>query len=120
MRQPEHKPLTYDDFARFPPDGRRYELIDGELHMSPAPSWWHERITTRMVGQFDRYLEPRGLAGGLFTAPVDDFFANGTVVEPDLIYGNPECREVFRDPRFLTGAPDLLVEILAPSPRDYH
>ena len=111
--------LTYDDLAQFPADGRRYEIIEGELYMAPAPGWWHERFTTRLVRNFIGYLEPRGLLDGLFTAPVDVWFADGTVVEPDLVYVDPRRQEVFADRRYLTGAPDLLVEILSPSSRAY-
>jgi hypothetical protein len=37
--------LTYDDFVRFPEDGKRHELIDGEHHVTPSPNTRHQRIS---------------------------------------------------------------------------
>jgi Uma2 family endonuclease len=42
--------LTYDDFLKLPDDGKRYEIIDGELHVSPAPTFRHQRVAARARG----------------------------------------------------------------------
>ena len=43
------RPLTVDDLARIPDDGRRYELVDGRLDVSPAPSPIHSTVDTRLT-----------------------------------------------------------------------
>ena len=39
--------LTYEDYAALPDDGKRYELIDGELYATPSPTTWHQIIGNR-------------------------------------------------------------------------
>ena len=46
---PQSRPLTADDIAVLPDDGHRYELIDGTLIVTPAPSWRHQRAVVRLV-----------------------------------------------------------------------
>ena len=38
------KPFTYDDYLALPDDGKRYEVIEGDLSMTPAPSPKHQDI----------------------------------------------------------------------------
>ena len=42
--------LTYDDFALFPDDGKRHELIDGEHFVTPSPNVRHQRIAMTLSG----------------------------------------------------------------------
>ena len=49
--------LTYDDFVRFPDDGKRHELIDGEHYVTPSPNTRHQRISTRFVVLIGSWLE---------------------------------------------------------------
>lgn len=40
---------TYDEFARLPDDGNRYEIIAGELFATQTPTLTHQRIVTRLL-----------------------------------------------------------------------
>ena len=111
--------LTYEEFAQLPDDGKRHEIIEGEHFVLPAPSLWHQKIVTRLVLLIHAYLRQHNLGDDLYTGPVDVRFENDTVVEPDLVYVGPSRRSIVTDPRFIAGAPDLIVEILSPSNRDY-
>ncbi|MBI2217181.1 MAG: Uma2 family endonuclease [Candidatus Rokubacteria bacterium] len=76
--------LDYSDLAHTPDDGLRYEIIEGELHVTPAPSPIHQRVSRRLQRTFEDYFHPRGL-GEVFNAPVDVVLTWHDVVEPDLI-----------------------------------
>lgn len=103
--------LTYEDYVEFLPDGHRYEIIDGELYMTPAPSPLHQRASKRLQRRLEAYFEDTGL-GEVFDAPIDVIFSRHDVVQPDLV--------VVTDPaqisgRAIEGAPFLIVEVLSPT-----
>ena len=54
--------LDYDDYAAIPPDRNRYEILDGELYVTPAPSPLHQRVSKRLQRQLEAYFEARALA----------------------------------------------------------
>ena len=106
--------LDYEDLAHAPDDGKQYELLDGDLFVTPAPSPFHQRASKRLLRQLERYFEERGL-GEVFNAPVDVILTPRDVVEPDIV--------VVTDPaqvskRGIEGAPTIVVEILSPSTAD--
>ena len=76
--------LDYADYAAIPPDGQRYEILDGDLSVTPAPSPWHQRASKRLQRQLEAYFEARGL-GEVFDAPIDLILTNQDVVQPDLL-----------------------------------
>jgi Uma2 family endonuclease len=104
--------LTYEDYAALPDDGRRYELLDGELSVTPAPGSAHQIILANLFRIVDAHVRARDLGLVLF-APLDVILAETTVVEPDLVYlDQAGRRRVSR--RGVEGAPVLLVEVLSP------
>jgi Uma2 family endonuclease len=105
--------LTYDDFLKLPDDGMRYEIIDGELYVSPAPSTKHQRVTTRLTSTLDVHTRTNRL-GEVFVAPFDVVLANDAIVEPDLVYISRARRHIVTDPN-VKGAPDLVIEVISPS-----
>jgi Uma2 family endonuclease len=105
--------LTYDDFARLPDDGKRYELHEGELSVTPAPSPRHQLV----IGNLHLLLAPHVRASGrgqVFLSPFDCIMTNITVVEPDLVYVD-EVRLRLLSERALEGSPTLAIEVLSPS-----
>jgi Uma2 family endonuclease len=91
-----------------PDDGHRYELVDGSLLVTPAPSLLHQRV----VGNL--YLALRaGCPADLevFVAPVDVVLGPHTVMQPDVLVG----RRADLTERNLPAAPVLAVEVLSPS-----
>src|SRR5437867_8526242 len=107
--------LDYEDYARIPPDRNRYELLEGELYVTPAPSPLHQRVSKRLQRLLEAYFETGGL-GEVFNAPIDLILTRQDVVQPDLV--------VVTDPtqvsaRGIEGAPALVVEVLSPSTRDH-
>ena len=111
--------FTYRDYEALPNDGRRYEIHDGDLCATPAPSLEHQIISARLFTHLSRYLEPRR-AGLLLYAPLDVILADRpdetTIVQPDIIYIAPD-RMTVTSARGLEAAPSLAIEILSPSTR---
>lgn len=101
---------TRADLDRMPDDGNRYELLEGEIVMSPAPSFDHQR----MSGALHVALHLARLEGlVVLAAPFDVQLEELSVVEPDLLVVERDRPEQ----RGLTGAPLLVVEILSTSSR---
>jgi len=99
--------FTVDDLDRMPDDGRRYELVDGVLMVSPAPSLPHQEVLAELVVQL-RQACPRGLSA----VPGPDVrMSDDTELIPDLvvIYKNQLAG------RRVTQPPLLAVEIQSPS-----
>jgi len=112
---PEHVKLTVEDFEQFPDDGRRHELIDGEHHVTPAPSTRHQRILIQLVSHLAPFVRERDL-GEVFAAPYDVLLSDTDVVEPDLLFLSKERSDLLTE-KNLRGAPDLVVEILSEGTR---
>jgi Uma2 family endonuclease len=111
-----HGLLTVGDYMRLD-DGRRYELIDGELRdMTPAPAPRHQAILMELTLVVTPWVRERGL-GEVYFAPFDVVLGPRTVVQPDLVFIS-RGRDIVDD-RNCKGAPDLVVEILSPSSRPY-
>ena len=104
--------LTYEDYCAAPPD-TRYELLDGELIMVPAPNTKHQRLNRELTTRLDRFINDQA-AGELFYAPFDVVLSDTDVVQPDLLSVSRE-REHMITTENMRGAPDLVVEILSPS-----
>lgn len=105
--------FTYDDY-RNTPDDSRYELLDGELVMAPAPSLRHQRIDTRLSSSLHTFVKERRL-GEVFCPPCDVMLSDTDVVQPDLIFVSRERGGILLEGDAVRGAPDLVVEILSPS-----
>ncbi len=73
--------LTYEDYCLLPNDGKRYEIIEGELFVTPSPITAHQRIVTRLASYLLTYVEEHNL-GAVFVAPFDVVFSRFDVVEP--------------------------------------
>ncbi|MGN6104795.1 MAG: Uma2 family endonuclease [Kofleriaceae bacterium] len=109
------KVWTYDDLVALgdPAHGERYEIFDGELVVSPAPSLWHQEVLKRLFLRFHAELEATRLARVYF-APLDVILSPTRVVEPDLLIVRTERQHILAN-RGVTAAPDLVVEIVSPS-----
>jgi Uma2 family endonuclease len=102
--------LTRADLDAMPDDGRRYELIDGAIFVTPAPIPAHQIISGNLYALL-RAACPADLR--VLYAPVDVVLADDTVVEPDLVV----ARRSDFGPKDLPVPPALAVEILSPSTR---
>ena len=106
-------PTTWEDVLRMPDDGNRYEFIGGRLYMTPAPVIRHHDVSHRLESALRRTLERTG-HGRVFDAPVlVEFPGTGDRVQPDIFFVSNARRGIVGEKQ-MTGAPDLVVEILSP------
>jgi Uma2 family endonuclease len=103
---------THADLLQMPDDGRRREIIDGDLYVTPSPLNYHQKILLNLTGPFWMFLENHPL-GELRFAPLDVILSEHDVLEPDLLLVLNEHKDVLQD--WVRGAPDLVIEILSPS-----
>lgn len=95
-----------------PDDEYRYEVVDGELYMAPAPGWAHQRALGRLYLRIGEWVYRHGL-GEAVQAPIGVVLDEETAVQPDLVYVSRE-RTALISERGVEGAPDLVVEVLSP------
>lgn len=103
--------LTYDEYVDLPNDGNRYEILDGDLFVTPAPSPQHQLVSRNLQFTIHQFAREHGL-GEIFAAPIDLILAATTVAQPDLVFVSQERRAIVTN-RGIEGAPDLVVEILS-------
>jgi Uma2 family endonuclease len=110
-------PLTYEDLERArEASNDRFELIEGELFVTPAPSLWHQDILGNLYVLLRRAVFEPGL-GRVYLAPADVRLDEHTIVQPDLIVVLSD-RPVLTAAR-IEGTPSLAVEIISPSTSTY-
>ena len=107
---------TYGDLFSLPDDGRRYEIVEGELCEMPSPTSAHGVTISNLMFLLRPAIEV--LRGWLLTAPLDVFFPGADPVQPDIVVLLPDsdARLVARG---IEGPTDLLVEVLNPSNRGH-
>jgi Uma2 family endonuclease len=107
--------LTYDDLLAMPDDGLRHEIIDGVLYVSPSPGTPHQFTVGKLHQAIANYLDEHPV-GEVYLALFDVVFTRHDVVEPDLLFISTTRLAVLTE-RNVTGAPDLVIEVLSPSTR---
>ena len=121
--QTEQSPVqgqwTYADYARLPDDGMRYEVIRGELFMSPAPRPLHQVVITLISYFLVEFLRVNRL-GKSFVSPIDVVLPKqlGDPVQPDIVFIANERLSIVGELN-IQGAPDLVMEVLSPSNPEY-
>ena len=107
--------FTVENLAQLPDDGKRYEILEGDLAVSPSPNPTHQRIVLNCA-EFLRTLEHQGY-GTVYTSPLDVVLDRYNVVEPDVLFVCQNRLDIVTDAN-VQGAPDIVVEVLSPSTRD--
>ena len=95
-------------------EGAPYQLINYDLIMSPSPNPYHQSISFELSTLLNNYLKETKNKGYAAAAPLDIYFNNGNILQPDLIYFSKEKKTVIVKDK-IEGTPDLVVEILSPS-----
>ncbi len=107
--------FSYEHLAQMPDDGKRYEILEGELVVSPSPKTKHQRAVLNLAATL-RTAEQAGY-GQVYIAPLDVVFDPYNVTEPDVLFvGSDQLRIVTEDN--VQGAPDLVVEVLSKGTRE--
>jgi Uma2 family endonuclease len=111
MSSAQIAPLTVEDYRLLPEGGPRYQLIEGDLFMAPAPNRYHQDISANIFELLRAYVR-RHRHGKVYYAPFDVYLDQINVHQPDILF-------IANKNRILTdagaeGAPDFIVEILSP------
>jgi Uma2 family endonuclease len=107
---------SVDDLARMPDDGNRYEIIDGELLVTPSPRYWHQLVLLALASRLRPYVRSLGLT--LLIAPADVRVSRKTQVEPDM-FVLPESSVIDHRTQWIKMRGLLLaIEALSPSTAD--
>lgn len=111
---PEQGEWTYEDWLRLPDDGFRYEVLDGELYMSPPPTISHQNAATLLAARMRTYADDHDL-GLVLTSPVGVRLPDQEVpLQPDILFVSKERSDIVGQD-YIEGTPDLIVEVLSPS-----
>ena len=106
--------ITWQDVQQLPDDGHRHEAMEGELYVTPAPTFRHQRISQRLELALIRLLE-QPHHGIVVHAPIGvEFPDTGEGVQPDIVFVS-EARRDRIVAEGIRGAPDLVIEILSPT-----
>ncbi len=119
MRMPDAaRRWTREDVLALPDDGNRYELIDGELLVSPSPRALHQRAVLALVRRLDSYVAAHALGVTGF-APSDLDLEGDDLVQPDIFVVPllPDGREPIDWPDY--AVPILIAEVISPSTARY-
>ena len=104
--------LTYEDYVLLPDDGRRYEIHDGELSVTPSPGRRHQWVVVKLTVALHEHVTARDL-GEVYVSPFDVILADSTIVQPDLTFVAKDRLGVLAE-RGVEGSPTLAVEIISP------
>lgn len=105
------KPWTYEDYLDFPDDGRRYELVGGEVSVTPAANTRHQDIVGWIFVRLYQHVAQHG-GGRVFVAPYDVVLSPTDVVEPDVVFvAEADAHRITK--ANLQGAPTLAIEVLS-------
>lgn len=104
--------FTYYDYTLLPED-KRYELIEGDLSMTPSPTSRHQIISGNLHFHLSDYVRKKGL-GIVLAAPMDVVLSDEDVVQPDLLFISNDRKGIMGE-KNIRGAPDLVIEILSPT-----
>ena len=113
MSAPQIAPFTATEYREMPDDGRRYQIVEGELFMAPAPNTFHQTVQANLICMLRPFVLKQAI-GTVLGAPCDVYLDDLNVFQPDVLYIAREHANRILDDG-IHGAPDLAIEILSPS-----
>lgn len=106
---------TSSDIKLLPEDGTRYEIVDGELYMSRQPHWHHQETCGNIYQELRAWSQSSKLGRASITPGI--LFSESDNVVPDVAWvSNERLAALMDEAGHLTGAPELVVEVLSPGP----
>jgi Uma2 family endonuclease len=107
---------TYADYAALP-EGAPYQLIGGQLVVSPSPTPYHQLVLANLQFALESRVRVAEL-GVVLAAPIDLWLSDRDTFQPDLLFLSSDRLDLIGE-RAIEGAPDLVVEVLSPSTAGY-
>lgn len=106
------KKYTLDDYLLLE-EGAPFQLVENDLIRSPSPIFNHQLISGNLFIELSLFLRQTNHHGIVMYAPMDVYFDDDNVFQPDLLFIADSKSEIIKDR--IEGAPDLIIEILSPS-----
>lgn len=116
LKPADKKQYTYEDYAKLP-EGAPYQLIGGELVITPSPVPFHQIISRRIGFELVKFVEERNL-GEVIHAPMDVYLSETETYQTDIIFISKERLNIIGSKK-IEAAPDLVMEILSESTAYY-
>ena len=110
---PPQRQWTYTDWEQLPDDGNRYEIIDGVLYITTAPSYFHQWIIQGLQEYIGIPVRRQKL-GFAVAAPIGVLMPNCQPVQPDFVVVLQSNAAIIYDRR-IRGVPNVMIEVLSPS-----
>jgi Uma2 family endonuclease len=117
VKGPQQGQWTRQDWEKLPDDGNRYEVIEGVLYMSTAPSYFHQWVIQNLYDHLGLPAKQQKLALPIFS-PVGVFMPGCGPVQPDFALVLTARSAIIHDRR-IWGVPDFIAEVLSPGSKDY-
>ena len=108
--------FTVKDYMSMP-DGKRYQLLHGEMILAPSPNTIHQSILRRLSRAIEDFVAENAL-GQVWFAPLDVVLSNHDVAQPDILFVSNSRSSIVTEAN-IQGAPDLVVEILSSGTATY-
>jgi Uma2 family endonuclease len=113
MSQTNQVRWTTADLELLPDNGNRYEIVDGELFVTHAPHWKHQKTADKICAELNAWSYQTNLGEAVTSAGI--IFTDADNVIPDVVWISKErLASVLDDAGHLTAAPELVVEVLSP------
>lgn len=106
----EKKKFTYQDYQNITEE-TGYELIEGELIMTPSPTPKHQRISRKIEFLIEKFVNENNL-GECFYAPCDVYLDEYNVIQPDIFFISKDRVHIIGEKK-IEEAPDLIIEIVS-------
>ena len=105
--------FTYADLNDLPADSNRYEIVAGELIVTPAPRFEHQFVLANILEFLKTWLEQER-RWRAFPAPIDLVVGPYDVVQPDVMVLETNEIDRFREIGVVDRPPRVVVEVLSP------
>lgn len=112
----KEKRLTID-YYKILPEGAPYQLIEGELIMTPAPNPRHQIVSANLFKKLADFVNGKGM-GVILYSPIDVYLGRENAYQPDIVFISKDRQDIIQEDG-IYGAPDLVIEILSPSTARY-
>lgn len=115
-------PLTKEkrlnlNYYKLLPEGAPYQLIEGELIMTPAPNPMHQIISSMLFKRLSHFVDTTK-TGIVLYSPIDLYLDDENAFQPDLILILNEKKGIIKEDG-IYGPPDLVIEVISPSTASY-
>jgi Uma2 family endonuclease len=104
--------ITRSDYEALPDGPPYFQLIEGELIMSPSPNLNHQRVVGRIFSALLTFTETRKV-GEVFIAPLDVHLTDVNIYQTDILFISNKRKRELISPQAIEGAPDLVIEVLS-------